>query len=81
MAEEDEDLHLARLSIEDLHELALSWRLRALQGDATTAAVAAAIESVVQQRRAAVAARERVLAARRAWSPLRRAAEWAVSRR
>lgn len=81
MAEEDEDLHLARLSIEDLNELALSWRLRALHGDATTAAIAAAIESVVQQRRAAVAARERVLAARRTWSPLRRAAEWAVSRR
>jgi hypothetical protein len=81
---EEEYLHLARLSIDDLEELALSWRIRSLRGDATTAAIAEALESVVRSRRAAAYARDRVLAMRRALgalAPLRRAAEWAVSRR
>jgi|EndMetStandDraft_7_1072992.scaffolds.fasta_scaffold16044_3 hypothetical protein len=77
----EDDLHFARLGIDDLDELAEAWRQRAQDGDVTVSAVAKALESVVQQRRAAAAARDRVLAARRAWAPLRRAARWAVSRR
>ncbi|OUM01883.1 hypothetical protein A8M77_13620 [Variovorax sp. JS1663] len=78
----EDDLHLARLSSDDLHEVAEELlRRAATQGDATASLVAKAIESVARQRRAAAAARERVLAARRAWAPLRRAAEWASSRR
>jgi hypothetical protein len=79
--EEDDDLHLARLSIDDLNQIALEWRLRALQGDKTVSAIAEAMETVVRQRRSVALARERVLTARRAWAPLRKAAEWAVSRR
>ena len=70
----EEDLHFARLSIDDLDELARSWRQRAQEGDATSSAVAKALQSVVRQRRAAAAARDRVLATRRAWAPLRQAA-------
>jgi hypothetical protein len=56
----EEDLRFARLSIDDLGELARSWRQRAQEGDATSSAVAKALESVVRQRRA--------------WAPLRQAA-------
>ncbi|MBT2321507.1 hypothetical protein J7E62_03920 [Variovorax paradoxus] len=48
---EDGDLRLARLSIGDLNQLALTWRLRALRGDKTVFAIAMALESVVQLRR------------------------------
>lgn len=81
---EEEYLHLARLSVDDPEEVALSWRIRSLRGDPTTAAIADALESVVRSRRAAAYTRDRVLAMRRALAtltPLRRAAEWAVSRR
>ena len=77
---EDDDLHLARLSVGDLSQIALAWRLRALRGDKTVFAIAEALESVVRQRRAAALVRRRVLAARGALAPFRRAAEWTVSR-
>ena len=81
----DDDLHLTRLSIEDLAEVALKRRLVARGGDkeatAIDIAIAEAIESVVRQRHAVAVVRARIAAARRAWAPVRRAAEWAVSRR
>lgn len=81
MDEEDELLRLARLSVDDLSDIALQWRLRALRGDPTTTAIAEALESVVRQRRADILARARVLAAKNALASFRKAAVWAVSRR
>ena len=45
----EDDLHLAHLSSEDLHEVAKSLLQRATQGDATASLIAKAIESVVVQ--------------------------------
>ncbi|WP_076997166.1 hypothetical protein [Variovorax sp. KK3] len=81
MAFQEDDLRFARLSSDDLEQVAQALRDHALRGDPAAALVAMAIESVARQRRAAAIVRERVVAARSAWSPLRRAAEWAVSRR
>lgn len=76
----NDKLHLTRLSIEDMNQIALTWRARAQKGgDPATSAIAAAMESVVRQRRAAALVRERITTARRAWAPLHRAATWAVS--
>jgi hypothetical protein len=77
---EDDDLHLARLSINDLNAIALSWRIRALQGDKTTVAIAEAFVSVALRRRAAAVARVRILRAHRTWAPLRKLAEWVLLR-
>ncbi len=77
----DDDVRHARLSVEDLTEIALAWRIEALRGDPTARAVAAALESVVRRRMAMAATRERVLNPRRAFEPLRRATRWALSRR
>ncbi|RZL63052.1 MAG: hypothetical protein EOP81_14155 [Variovorax sp.] len=57
----EDDLHLTRLSPDQLHDIALSLRLRALRGDANADLVAAAIDGVVRRRRAAA----RMQAARR----------------
>ncbi len=78
MTMSNDKLHLARLSVEDMHQIALTWRARAQKGDPATCAIAAAMESVVRQRRATALVRERITT-RRAWAPLQRAATWAVS--
>jgi hypothetical protein len=76
----NDNLHLTRLSVEDMHQISLTWRARAQQkADPATCAIAAAMESVVRQRRAAALVRERITAARLGWAPLQRAASWAVS--
>lgn len=76
----NDNLHLTRLSVEDMHQISLIWRARAQQKpDPATCAIAAAMESVVRQRRAAALVRERITTARLAWAPLQRAASWAVS--
>ncbi|MEP6720254.1 MAG: hypothetical protein ABJA77_02320 [Variovorax sp.] len=83
-AEDDEEqaqYHLARLSIDDLSVLALAWRIRAQRGDKTTAAIAMALTLVARRRRAAAVSRLRILAAYRAWPPLRKLAEWAFAPR
>lgn len=49
----DDDLLLTRLSPDQLHDIALSLRLKALRGDANAALVAAALDDVVRRRRAA----------------------------
>ncbi|MBT2326721.1 hypothetical protein J7E62_30890 [Variovorax paradoxus] len=72
---EDGDLHLARLRIDDLNGLALSWRIRALQGDEATVAISEALMSVARRRCAAAVARVRILRAYLAWAPLRKLAE------
>lgn len=79
--EEQAQYHLARLSIDDLSVLALAWRIRAQRGDKTTAAIAVALTLVARRRRAAAVARLRILAAYRAWPPLRKLAEWAFAPR
>lgn len=75
---EEDDLHLARLSIDDLRQLASSWRALALEGDKTAVAVATALVSVVAARRhrAAAIVQVRGLGASRAWPTLRKVAEW-----
>ena len=75
----NDNLHLARLSIEDMNQIALTWRSRAKEGEPATCAIAAALESVVRQRQAEALVHERTRAARRGWAPLQRAATWAVS--
>ncbi|MGJ7496443.1 hypothetical protein ACSFA8_15315 [Variovorax sp. RT4R15] len=79
--EEQAQYHLARLSIDDLSVLALAWRIRAQRGDKTTAAIAVALTLVADRRRDAAVARLRILAAYRAWPPLRKLAEWAFAPR
>ena len=76
----DDFFHLARLSIEDLSGLALAWQIRAQEGDKSIAAIASALTSVVQQRRAIAVARIRTVAASQTWPPLRRLAAWALQR-
>jgi hypothetical protein len=78
---EDDDLYLARLSIDDLNGIALSWRMRAQQGDEVTVAIAEALMSVARRRRAAAVARVRILRAYRACAPLGKLAEWTLLRR
>ena len=73
-------LHHARLSVDDLSQIAAGWRVRAEAGDSVAKAIADAMESVVRQRQAAALVRERISTARRAWAPLARAADWAISR-
>ena len=77
----DDFFRLARMSIEDLRGLALAWQMRAQAGDGkTTAAIASALTSVVQRRRAIAVARIRTLAASQTWPPLRGLAAWALLR-
>jgi hypothetical protein len=76
--EGDDSFHLARMSIEDLSRLALAWQTRAQKGDKTTAAIANALTSVAQRRRATAVARIRIVAASRTWPPLRKLAAWAL---
>jgi hypothetical protein len=76
---EDDDLHLARLSIDDLRQVASALHALALEGDKTVIAVATALVSVVaarRHRRAAAIARVRRQGASRAWPALRKVAEW-----
>jgi hypothetical protein len=75
---EDDVLHLARLSIDDLHQVTSAWRALALEGDKTAIAVATALVSVVAARRhrAAAIARVRRQGASRAWPALRKVAGW-----
>jgi hypothetical protein len=75
---EDDVLHLARLSIDDLDQVASAWRALALKGDKTAIAVATALVSVVAARRHRAAATDRVrrLRVSRASPALRKVAEW-----
>ena len=76
---EDDDLHLARLSIADLHQVACTWHAQALKGDKTAHAIAEALASVVTARRyraASIARVGKLAATLRAWPALRKLAEW-----
>ena len=54
-----DDVQHARLSLEDLDDIALRLRMRSIRGDITAGAVAEALESVVTRRQLAQLARER----------------------
>jgi hypothetical protein len=76
---EDDDLHLARLSIDDLHQVASTWRTLAQKGDKAAVAVAMALVSVVatrRQRAASIARIRKLTAVSRASPALRKVAEW-----
>lgn len=72
-----DDVRFARLSPEDLEEIALDLRMRSIQGDATAGAVAEALESVIRRRHLA---HERKMAARFVSSTWQRMASWATTR-
>lgn len=72
-----DDVRFARLSPEDLEEIALDLRMRSIQGDATAGAVAEALESVIRRRHLA---HERRMAARFVSSTWQRMASWATTR-
>lgn len=72
-----DDVRFARLSPEDLEEIALGLRMRSIGGDTTAGAVAEALESVIRRRRLA---HERKMAARFVSSTWQRMAFWATTR-
>lgn len=72
-----DDVRFARLSPEDLEEIALDLRMRSIHGDATAGAVAEALESVIRRRQLA---HERRMAARFMSSTWQRMASWATTR-
>ncbi|MGJ7490355.1 hypothetical protein [Variovorax sp. ZT4R33] len=55
----DRDMRAARLSVEDLDNIALRLRLQGMRGDLNAGLVADALDSVVQRRHAAQLARTR----------------------
>ena len=56
-----DDLHPARLTLDEFQTLAVAWRKRARGGDQTTCMVADALESVLRQRVAEARARQRAV--------------------
>lgn len=56
-AQSTPDLHMTRLSVDDLDHIALGLRLQCVRGDLTAGLVADALDSVVRRRHAAQMAR------------------------
>lgn len=73
-----DDVRFARLSNEDLDEIALDLRMRSIDGDTTAGAVAEALESVILRRQLRQLASERK-AARFVSSTWHRMASWATT--
>lgn len=79
MIRRGDELQHARLSVEDLDDIALRLRMRSLRGDLTAGAVAEALESVVVRRQIAQLARERK-ASGFVSSTWQRVSAWATTR-
>lgn len=74
------DLHMTRLSVDDLDHIALGLRLQCVRGDLTAGLVADALDSVVRRRHAAQMAKRYVHANSFMSSAWQRVTAWASLR-
>ena len=79
-AQTTSDLHMTRLSVDDLDQIALGLRLQCVRGDLNAGLVADALDSVVRRRHAAQMARRHAHANNFMSSAWQRVTAWASLR-